>query len=61
MNWRELQEYYKDYDTPEYAGFVNSEIYCLTTAKKEVELTPDQLRNLAEINEKLEYLYRIRK
>ena len=60
MNWTELQEYYEKYDTPEYVGFLNSEIYLLKEKKRKLELTPEQLRELAIINEKLEYLRTIK-
>lgn len=60
MNWTELQEYYEKYDTPEYVGFLNSEIYLLEEKKRKLELTPEQLRELATINEKLEYLRTIK-
>jgi hypothetical protein len=56
MNRRELEELYKDHEL----GHINAEIYCLEERKNELELTPEQLRKLAEIKEKLNYLYSIK-
>ena len=56
MNWTELKELYKNCTE----GHINAEIYWLVRRKRELELTPEQLRELADINEKLEYLRSIR-
>lgn len=56
MNRRELKELYKNHEI----GHINAEIYCLEENKRKLELTPEQLRELAEIKEKLDYLYSIK-
>lgn len=60
MKRKELKEYYKGYDDPENEGYLNAEIFVLGLRREELRHTPEDLKEVARIDEKLEYLLDIR-
>ncbi len=61
MNKKELKEYYKGYDKPDYRGYLNAEVFCLETRRVKLTHTSEDLREVEKIDEKLEYLATIKK
>ncbi len=56
----DLSEYYKDYDTPEYKGYLNAAIFVLELNRAKLHHTPKEEIQVAKIDRELKYLKKIR-